>query len=37
MLYNAVSRLVLKGRGLLHEGDWLEIPALQINAELSRL
>lgn len=37
MLYNAVSRLVLKGRGLLHEGDWLEIPALQINGEVKTI
>lgn len=34
MMYNAVSRLILKGRGLLHEGDWLEIPALEINGEV---
>jgi miniconductance mechanosensitive channel len=37
MLYNAVSRLVLKGRGLLHEGDWLEIPALQINGQVKTI
>jgi miniconductance mechanosensitive channel len=37
MIYNAVSRLVLKGRGLLHEGDWLEIPALQINGQVKTI
>lgn len=37
MLYNAVSRLILKGHRLLHEGDWLEIPALQINGQVKTI
>lgn len=34
MIYNAVSRIILKGRRLVAVGDWLEVPALQINGEV---
>jgi miniconductance mechanosensitive channel len=37
MIYNAVSHVILKGRGLVAEGDWLEIPALQINGEVKEI
>jgi miniconductance mechanosensitive channel len=37
MIYNAVSHFILKGRGLVAEGDWLEIPALQINGEVKEI
>jgi miniconductance mechanosensitive channel len=37
MIYNAVSQTILKGRKLVAEGDWLEIPALQINGEVKEV
>lgn len=37
LIYNAVSRAILKGRGLVVEGDWLEVPALQINGEVKAI
>jgi miniconductance mechanosensitive channel len=37
MIYNAVSQVILKGRGLVAEGDWLEIPALQISGEVKEI
>jgi miniconductance mechanosensitive channel len=37
MIYNEVSRVILRGRGLVAEGDWLEIPALQINGEVKAI
>jgi miniconductance mechanosensitive channel len=37
MIYNAVSHFTLKGRGLVAQGDWLEIPALQINGEVKEI
>jgi small-conductance mechanosensitive channel len=37
MIYNAVSHAILKGRGLVAEGDWLEVPSLQINGAVQRI
>jgi miniconductance mechanosensitive channel len=37
MIYNAVSHIILKGRGLVAVGDWLEIPALQINGAVREI
>jgi miniconductance mechanosensitive channel len=37
MIYNAVSHIILKGRELVAEGDWLEIPALQINGAVKEI
>lgn len=37
MIYNTVSRVVLKGNKLVAVGDWLEVPALQINGEVKAI
>jgi miniconductance mechanosensitive channel len=37
MIYNAVSSAVVKGRELVVEGDWLEIPPLQINGSVKEI
>lgn len=37
MIYNAVSHIILKGRKLVAVGDWLEVPALQIDGEVTAI
>lgn len=37
LIYNAVARAFLKGRELVVAGDWLEIPALEINGEVKEV
>jgi miniconductance mechanosensitive channel len=37
MIYNAVSHMILKGNKLVAVGDWLEVPALQIDGEVKAI
>lgn len=37
MIYNTVAQLILKARHLVAVGDWLEVPALQINGEVKEI
>ncbi len=37
MIYNVVSNFSLRRRGLVSMGDWLEIPALQIDGTVKRI
>ena len=37
MIYNLVALSILKQRKLVAKGDWLEVPALQINGQVSEV